>query len=62
MLSRSHSSQNIQVGHGSDRHGRNGGAGGAFWQVSLALGINDQMESFSACDTNLPECLHAVVE
>ena len=62
MLSRSRSSQNIQVGDGSDRHGQNGGAGGALRQVSLALEINSQIERFSACDANLPECLHALVE
>ena len=59
MLSRSRTSQNIQVGDGSGRHGQNGGAG-TFRQVYLALEINDQIESFSACVAlrevlNLPE-------
>ena len=44
MLSRSRTSQNIQVGDGSGRHGQNGGAGGTFRQVCLALEINDQIE------------------
>ena len=66
MLSRSRTSQNIQVGDGSGRHGQNGGSGGTFRQVCLALEINDQIESFSACDAlhevvNQPESLHAVV-
>ena len=47
ILSRSRTSQNIQVRDGSDRHGQDGGAGGAFRQVCLALEINDQIESFS---------------
>ena len=66
MLSRSRTSQNIQVGDGSGRHGQNAGEGGAFRQVCLALEVNDQMESFSACVAfhevvNLPESLRAVV-
>ena len=40
MLSRSRTSQNIQVGDGSGRHGQNGGAGGAFGHVCLEMVVS----------------------